>query len=59
MMALRKGGIHHGGAEKGNTERGGWGTKCKKKLFGVKCSSKGGTNRIFTNVSHFKEVLMI
>lgn len=24
-----------------------------------KCSSKGGTNRIFTHVYHFKEVLMI
>lgn len=28
-------------------------------LGSKKCSSKGGTNRIFTNVSHFKEVLMI
>lgn len=35
MMALGKGGIHHGGAEKGNAGRGGWGKKSKK-LVGVK-----------------------
>lgn len=28
MMALGKGGIHHGGAEKGNAGRGGWGKNC-------------------------------
>lgn len=36
MMALGKGGIHHGGAEKGNAGRGGWGVKKCKKLSGVK-----------------------
>lgn len=59
-MALGKGGgIHHEGAEKGNAGQGGWGKKCKK-LAGVKqMLIKGGTNRIFTPVHHFKEVLMI
>lgn len=53
MMALGKGGeIHHGRAEKRNAGRVGWGKKYKKKLGSNKCSSKGGTNRIFTNVSH-------
>lgn len=31
----------------------------RNSLGSNKCSSKGGTNRIFTPVHHFKEVLMI
>lgn len=38
MMALGRGGVHDGEAEKTNAGRGGWG---KKKLFGVKQMLKG------------------
>jgi hypothetical protein len=55
MMALGKGGESiMGELRRGNAGRGGgWGKKCKKKLGSNKCS-KGGTNRIFTNVSHLQ-----
>ena len=33
MMALGKGGIHHGGAEKGNAGRGGWGKEVPEATF--------------------------
>lgn len=41
-----------GERRRGNVRMGDWGKKYKKKLGSNKCSSKGGTNRIFTDVSH-------
>lgn len=54
---FRKGwGIHHGRrAQRGNAE-GRLGKKCEKNLGWNKCLSKGGTNRIFTNIFHFQGV---
>lgn len=55
MMALGKGGNPSWESREGeNAGRGGWGKKYKKKLGSNKCSSKGGTNRIFTNIFHFQ-----
>lgn len=58
MMALGKGGIHHGGAEKGNAGRGGWGKKCSETVWGQTNAHQRWHQQNFHYVSHFKKVLM-
>lgn len=57
---FRKGGGSIMGELRRERQEGEAGVRSIRNCLGSnKCPSKGGTNRIFINVSHFKEVLMI
>lgn len=59
MMALGKGGSIMRELRRKTRDREDGVRNIRRNCLGSNECSKGGTNRIFTNVSHFEEVLMI